>query len=127
MQIVPIGPAGPAALWPAVGVDGTTVTVGDGPTIALDLAAHQRETAHALPIWCAGPGAAGGYSLARPPEPCAYVAVIELPPRRYVAVEVPSGGEAGEPETAWVPQPQPIDMNAVRLRLWPLSTLAQEV
>ncbi|HOP33217.1 MAG TPA: hypothetical protein PKU94_07575 [Candidatus Hydrothermia bacterium] len=47
-----------------------------------------------------------------------YIANIIIPPRKYRYVERQETDISGEPITVQVPEPEPLDINAVILNLW---------
>jgi hypothetical protein len=52
-----------------------------------------------------------------------YIANIIIPPKRYRLVERQGTDISGEPITVQVPEPEPLDVNAVILNLWAIPEI----
>ncbi|GEA17482.1 AAA family ATPase [Moorella sp. E306M] len=91
-------------------LNGTVLTVHG---VSVDLAARQRDVQTVIDI-----SLGSDFATAAEGTGAWYVATIVIPPREYDLVDTGQVDENGNP--VMTPEPKPLDMNKVELRLWAL-------
>lgn len=97
---------------------GTILTLSGSDALSLDLAEAERDTETVISVFA---DRACCLSL----EGGTYAAVVVIPPRRYLDQEVEEEGTDG-PRLVTVPVAQPLNTEAVTLRLWALPEIINQ-